>query len=289
MQKSNFEDLMERYQSNEITEYAIYKKLAKITKSEKNSKILDEIAEDELRHYTQWKNLTGKDIAANRLKIWFYVTMAKLFGLTFTLKLMEKGEESAQTNYSQFIGKIEDIESIANDEGKHEQMLLELLDEERLRYVGSIVLGLNDALVELSGSLAGLTLALGNSRVIALTGAIIGIAAALSMAASEFLSTKAEESEKHPFKSSVYTGIAYIFTVGALILPYLIFKNPLISLASMLVIGILIIAFFNYYLSVALDKPFQRLFFEMVFVSLGVAGISFVIGYFVRTFLGVEV
>lgn len=289
MQKSNFEDLMERYQSNEITEYAIYKKLAKITKSEKNSKILDEIAEDELRHYTQWKNLTGKDIAANRLKIWFYVTMAKLFGLTFTLKLMEKGEDSAQTNYSQFIGKIEDIESIANDEGKHEQMLLELLDEERLRYVGSIVLGLNDALVELSGSLAGLTLALGNSRVIALTGAIIGIAAALSMAASEFLSTKAEESEKHPFKSSVYTGIAYIFTVGALILPYLIFKNPLISLASMLVIGILIIAFFNYYLSVALDKPFQRLFFEMVFVSLGVAGISFVIGYFVRTFLGVEV
>lgn len=289
MQKSNFEDLMERYQSNEITEYAIYKKLAKITKSEKNSKILDEIAEDELRHYTQWKNLTGKDIAANRLKIWFYVTMAKLFGLTFTLKLMEKGEDSAQTNYSQFIAKIEDIESIANDEGKHEQMLLELLDEERLRYVGSIVLGLNDALVELSGSLAGLTLALGNSRVIALTGAIIGIAAALSMAASEFLSTKAEESEKHPFKSSVYTGIAYIFTVGALILPYLIFKNPLISLASMLVIGILIIAFFNYYLSVALDKPFQRLFFEMVFVSLGVAGISFVIGYFVRTFLGVEV
>lgn len=289
MQTSNFEDLMERYQSNEITEYAIYKKLAKITKSEKNSKILDEIAEDELRHYTQWKNLTGKDIAANRLKIWFYVTMAKLLGLTFTLKLMEKGEDSAQTNYSQFIGKIENIESIANDEGKHEQTLLELLDEERLRYVGSIVLGLNDALVELSGGLAGLTLALGNSRVIALTGAIIGIAAALSMAASEFLSTKAEKSEKHPLKSSVYTGIAYIFTVGALILPYLIFKNPLISLASMLVIGILIIAFFNYYLSVALDKPFQRSFFEMVFVSLGVAGISFVIGYFVRTFLGVEV
>jgi len=289
MQKSTFQNLIEQYQANEITEYEIYKNLAENTKSKKNSKILRQIAEDELRHYKEWKNITGKDIAPDRGKIWLYVTMAKLFGLTFTLKLMEKGEDSAQTNYSQLKGKVKAIERIAKDEGKHEQLLLELLDEERLQYVGSIVLGLNDALVELTGSLAGLTLALGNSRLIALTGVIIGVAAAMSMAASEFLSTKAEESGKHPLKSSVYTGIAYIFTVWALVLPYLILKNPLLSLTCMLIIGILIIAFFNYYLSVALDKPFRRSFFEMVFVSLGVAGISFGIGYFVRTFLGVEV
>lgn len=289
MQKTNFHNLIEQYQCNEITEYEIYKKLAESTQSEKNSNILRQIAEDELRHYKEWKNLTGKDIGPNRLKIWFYVTLGKLLGLTFALKLMEKGEDSAQTNYLQLKGKVQAIERIAEDEGKHEQLVLELLDEERLRYVGSIVLGLNDALVELTGSLAGLTLALANSRLIALTGVIIGIAAAMSMAASEFLSTKAEGAEKHPLKSSVYTGIAYIFTVCALIFPYLIFTDPLISLALMLAIGILIIAFFNYYLSVALDKPFRRAFLEMAFVSLGVAGISFAIGYFVRTFLGVEV
>lgn len=60
-----------------------------------------------------------------------------------------------------------------------------LLDEERLRYTGSTVLGLNDALMELTGVLAGLTLALRDTKLIVLTGAITGIAAVLSMGVSE--------------------------------------------------------------------------------------------------------
>src|SRR5574341_282925 len=104
------------------------------------------------------------------------------------------------------------------EEDMHEQKLLAMLDEEHLHYVGSVVLGLNDALVELTGALAGLTLALQNTELIALTGLITGIAASLSMAASEYLSTRSEETEKHPFRAAVYTGIAYIITVTLLIL-----------------------------------------------------------------------
>ena len=36
-------------------------------------------------------------------------------------------------------------EEIARDEDHHEEQLIALLDEERLRYVGSMVLGLSDA------------------------------------------------------------------------------------------------------------------------------------------------
>lgn len=215
--------------------------------------------------------------------------MAKTLGITFSLKLMEKGEKSAQENYTDLKDEVENIESVIEDEVRHEEMLLELLDEERLRYVGSIVLGLNDALVELTGGLAGLTLALRKPPLIALSGIIIGIAAALSMAASEYLSTKAEKSEKHPLKSSIYTGIAYIFTVVALVFPYLIFHNPLISLACMLIIGIVIIAIFNYYISVAMNKSFSRAFLEMLILSLTVAAISFGIGYSMRILFGIDV
>jgi VIT1/CCC1 family predicted Fe2+/Mn2+ transporter len=97
-----------------------------------------------------------------------------------------------------------------------------LLDEELLRYAGSIVLGLNDALVELTGALAGFTLALQNTRLIALTGLITGVAAALSMAASEYLSTRSEGGGRSPLRASLYTGTAYIITVFLLILPYLL-------------------------------------------------------------------
>jgi VIT1/CCC1 family predicted Fe2+/Mn2+ transporter len=186
-------------------------------------------------------------------------------------------------------GIVPDIGAIARDEKKHEEALLAMLDEERLRYTGSIVLGLNDALVELTGALAGLTFALQNTRLIAMTGAITGIAAALSMAASEYLSTRAEGGEREPTRAAFYTGLAYIFTVLSLIFPYLVFKNYILCLASTLVVAVLIIAFFNYYISVARDLPFRRRFLEMAGLSLAVAAVSFGIGILMRTVFGVEV
>ena len=90
--------------------------------------------------------------------------------------------------------------------------LLSMLDEEALKYMGSVVLGLNDALVELTGALAGLTFAFQNTKLIALTGLITGISASLSMAASEYLSSRAD-GEENAGRSALYTGIAYIITV----------------------------------------------------------------------------
>lgn len=171
----------------------------------------------------------------------------------------------------------------------HEEKLISMLDEELLHSIGSIVLGLNDALVELTGALAGLTLALQDGALIALTGSITGFAAALSNGASEYLSTKTGQTSKHPLRAALYTGSTYLITVILLILPYMILRNFYLSLALTLGIAVLIIAFFNYYVSVAQDEPFGRRFLEMALISLGVAGVSFLVGYLIRTFLDVDV
>ena len=277
------------YQRSEITEYHIYRRLAETIQASENARIVREIAEDELRHYNQWKGYTGQDVEPRRFRVWKYVWISRILGFTFGIKLMERGEESAQTHYSELVGRIPEAQAIARDENKHEEALIEMLDEERLRYTGSIVLGLNDALVELTGALAGLTLALRDTRLIALTGSITGIAAALSMGASEYLSTQTEETAKSPIKASIYTGTAYILTVLILILPYLILQNYLISLTWTLVAAIAIIALFTYYIGVARDEPFRRRFLEMAGLSLGVAALSFGVGFLVRTVLGVDV
>jgi len=277
------------FQKNEITEHHIYRNLARTIRSPENKRILEAIAADELRHYQEWKAYTQREVSPDRFKIWKYSLISRVFGFTFGIKLMERGEEGAQDNYGQLRTAIEEAEAIARDENEHEEALIALLDEERLRYTGSIVLGLNDALVELTGALAGLTLALQNTRLIALTGLITGIAAALSMAASEYLSTKSEETTKNPLRASIYTGIAYLVTVFVLILPYLLLQNFYLCLACTLVAAILIIAFFNYYVSVAKDVPFRRRFWEMTGLSLGVAALSFAIGFLVRAFLDVDV
>jgi VIT1/CCC1 family predicted Fe2+/Mn2+ transporter len=164
-----------------------------------------------------------------------------------------------------------------------------MLDEERLRYAGSVVLGLNDALVELTGALAGLTLALQNVKLIALSGLITGIAASMSMAASEYLSTRSENTQKQPVRAAVYTGIAYILTVTLLVLPYLLFSNYILDLVIALTLAVLIIAVFNYYISVAKDEPFRKRFIEMTGLSLGVAALSFILGYLIRRLLGIDI
>jgi VIT1/CCC1 family predicted Fe2+/Mn2+ transporter len=277
------------FQKNEITEHHIYAILSRIVKSEHNQKVLHSISEDELRHCGIWKGYSGEDVKPNRLKIWWYVFIARVFGVTFGIKLMEAGEEGAQEAYEEVGQVIPEALKIRDEEEGHEKELIAMIDEEKLRYIGSVVLGLNDALVELTGTLAGLTFALQNARLVGVAGLITGIAASLSMAASEYLSTKAEGGEKNPFKASIYTGIAYVLAVTVLVLPFLLLGNPFISLGIALIGSVVLILVFTFYFSVVREVSFRKRFAEMVAISLGVAGLSFLIGLAVRQFLGIEI
>jgi len=279
------------FQRNEITEHHLYRRLAARVRAPGNRKTLESIAADELSHYQTWRKYTGQDVEPEWGRVWRYDLVSRLLGFTFSVKLMERNEIDVQDCYAQLRGEIpeEELDEIIRQEYQHEDTLLALLDEERLRYTGSIVLGLNDALVELTGALAGLTLALQNTRLIALVGLITGVAAALSMAASEYLSTKAQETRKQPVRAALYTGVAYLATVLVLILPYLLLTGYVLALGLTLVAAVTIIALFNYYISVARDEPFTGRFLEMATLSLGIAAFSFLIGYLARTFLGVEI
>lgn len=276
-------------QQNEITEYSVYTQLSNLTKSPQDKQVLRTIAEEEKKHAGFWETQTGKKVTPRKLIVFFYVLIARILGLTFAVKLMEKGEELAQINYKEIAKEIPFAQTIEKQEEEHEKKLLGLLNEEKLKYVGSMVLGVNDALVELTGALAGLTFALQNTKLIALTGLITGIAASLSMAGSEYLSTKAEGHDKNPIKAAVYTGIMYVITVFLLILPFYVFANVFMALGATLVTAIIIIFFFTFYISVAQDLPFKKRFLEMVTISLGVSAITFVIGLIIRQFLGIEV
>ncbi|WP_238907616.1 MULTISPECIES: VIT1/CCC1 transporter family protein [Clostridium] len=282
--------LVEKMQIDEITEYYIYSKVAKGIKNDNNRKVLEKIANEEKAHSYVWKKYTNKEAKPKKLKVFWYVLISRILGFTFALKLLEKGEEAAGINYDIIAKEIPKAKEIADDEDRHEKELLGLLDEEKLKYVGSMVLGLNDALVELTGTLAGLSLAIQNTRIIALSGLITGISATLSMASSEFLSARSE-GRKDALKSCTYTGIAYLFTVIILILPFLLLppEDYLVALGIMIASVVLIIAGFNYYISIAKDLKFKRRFLEMTGISLGVAVISFGIGILVKKFLGIDI
>lgn len=283
-------DIIKKMQQGELTESVIYEKTSRFAKGEENRNTLKRLSAEERAHYELWKNITGVEMKVQRFKVFWFVFIARILGFTFAMKLMERGEQASQDEYLQIAEEVPESVHVRKQEEEHEKALLEILDEESLQYVGSMVLGLNDALVELTGSLAGFTFAMQNTRLIALSGLIIGISATFSMASSEFLAARSEGRDD-ALKSCTYTGIAYLFTVVALIAPYLIFPNSqyLLALICMLVIVVLIIAGFTYYTSVAQDQLFKRRFLEMAIISVSVAVISFFVGVAAKAFLGVDI
>ncbi len=276
-------------QKSEITEHVIYTKIAANSIDPHNREVLTRIAAEELDHYRIWKRYTKQDIAPDLLRVWFYYLIAWLLGMTFTLKLMEGVEKRAQSVDQALPFTIPEHAIILKNEVDHERELIALIDEERLKYVGSVVLGLNDALVEFTGTLAGLTFALQNTRIIAVVGLVMGVAASLSMGASEYLSQRSDEGSTDPVKASVYTGFTYIITVALLITPFLLISDPFSALMVTLLAAVVIIFVFTFYVSVAKDLPFYRRFAEMAAISLGIAGISFLIGIAIRFVLNVNV
>ena len=294
-----------RFQYLELTEARIYEKLAKREKNAHNRKVLQQIADDEVRHYKFWKDYSGQEVASSRLRVAWFSLLARLLGITFCVNLLERDEVNIAAEYRNILDVIPAARPIMEEEEAHEQHLLAMLDEERLRYTGSIVLGLNDALVELTGALAGLTFAFQNLQqnlqLVALAGLVTGIAAAMSMAASEFLATRTEADNRNPLRAAFYTGIAYLVTVFLLVLPYLYLASqphaaPLWGLSVLhqalgatLLIGVGIVAAFNYYVSVAQHQPFRRRFIEMCSISGGVALLSYGVGVLLRGWFNISV
>lgn len=276
-------------QRNEITEHQIYKRLAQTQKDAGNRAVLDKIAADELRHYNIWMKYTGREVSPSQWYIRKFYWISRLFGITFGIKLMEKEEEKAQINYAEIGREIPEAIAIGKDESEHEAQLIGLLKEDKLEYIGSIVLGLNDALVEILGTLAGLTFALQNTKLVALAGIIAGIAGALSMSSSEYLSNKSEGKHEGAVKSALFTGMAYLVAVVFLVAPYLIFTSPFTALLVAVFDSILVVFVYSYYISVANDQPFRRRFSEMVILSTVVGLISFGLGYLVRILFGIDV
>ena len=158
------------------------------------------------------------------------------------------------------------------------------MDEDDDHY-GSLVLGISDALIEMTGVLAGLTFALKDLKLVALSGLVTGIAASLSMGASEFLSKRAESREILPIKAAFYTLASYLFVVILLISPYLLIEQErfglelhILALSLTLCMGVIVVAGFNKWISVKQNQPFFSRFLEMLGILAIVTAISYVIG-----------
>lgn len=279
-----------KQQQNEMDDFTIYSMLSLSDKNEANQTIFRKIAKEEQGHYTYLKTYTHQELQPRRYVVLFYLFLSKIVGISFTLKFLEGREEGAKAFYKELILTDPKAQEIYEQEIHHEIELIDMLHDKKLLYAGAIVLGMNDALVELTGTLSGIALAFDKSVVVGVTGLIMGIAASLSMAGSAYLESKENVGDDvNPLTYSLYTGVSYILTTAILVAPFFIFEKISIAIIWMFGSALVAIFLYNFYISVAKDLSFWKRVREMSYITFGVALISFGIGYVVKHYFGIEI
>lgn len=279
---------------NEYRDWIVYRELERIEQDPGFKKILAALIEQEAEDLAFWRTLsTQKEFHVSPLYLAAIRLMRRMFGLAFTAKLLENRERAAVRDYTDFLPHADAatrarVEKIIEHEKAHEKTLINKIHEEKMDFMGNIVLGLNDGLIELTGALVGFASALGDHLLVALTGAITGISASLSMAASAYLQAQYEDG-KDAKKAALYTGIAYITVVIILIAPFLLLADLIAAIAVMGVAIFAIIGAVTFYGSVVFDRSWGREFSQMALMSIGVASIAFAIGTLFRDLLGVSI
>lgn len=291
-----------QFARDELLDHLAYGALARRQRDAANKSLLHGFADQERVHSEFWARLAGDrlaDVKVPRARLFGLLLLSRLLGFAFAIRQLERGEEETVARYEKMLsagvldeGAAARLREILEEERSHERAVESRLSDERVAYLGSAVLGLNDALIELTGGLTGLVSSIGDPLVIGFSGLVVGLAASMSMAASNFLSVgfsgNAEGDRPRPMKAALYTGVAYLIVVLVLVAPFFVAERR-IALAAMWTVAVAIIAGFSYYSSVVLEASFRRLFLQMLLLGLGIAVITFAIGRTISGIFGISV
>jgi len=284
------ETTQERFCSEEYSAHKIYSTLARNPLLPRNYReIFNKTSREEYRHYLFWKQYSKNCTVKNLwLKILLYNILTLLFGVTFVLKLLERSENKAVSEYSS-LGEstgipLSNLKTIIEEELVHENTFVSSISESRVKYLGSIALGISDALVELTGIYAGSLGAFANPLVSGLTGLLAGLSASISMTIASYMQAKSSRLEK-PQIAALFTGLAYITVTLLLSLPYFILTSLLSAFTSMILIAVAISIYMAIYTAVLGEKSFKREAAETTGLLLGVSILLYVIGRLIGSYL----
>lgn len=274
-----------RQARTELTEHIVYGALAAHEKHPANKAALERLSAQEKTHYDFWRTLLPQTLEPKPHTLTVFITpfLRAVFGATFTTKLLEGHEKESIATYQSILGDVPAthqarLKQIIEDEKSHELALIGEIKERRVAYLGFIVLGLADAIVEITGVHAGFLGVTGETLIAGVAGVIVGFAAAISMGSASYLQAK-QDPDKSAFISGFATGGAYLCSVVLLAFPYFLIRSMIPAFVISTSIGIILIALFTFYGAIVFEnRKFWREFFEATGLMLATAVATFVWG-----------
>ena len=282
-----------RYCEDEFTDHLVYHRLAEREKDQAKKNILEQLSKQEEDHYRFWNSLIQSH--SPKIKhgfIGFVIVLRYVFGLTFVIKFLERHEEHVIDEYksvlSEFKGKDQEyLEKMIGEEEKHEKYFISQINEGVVKYLGFIVLGLADAIIEISGVHAGFLGITSSTTMAGVAGLVVGFAAAISMGAAAYLQAK-QDPTRNPVTSAIITGISYILAVTLLALPYFLTGYMVFAFTISLLAALLLTAYFTFYSAILFDRSFSREFLESAGLTLATAAATFFFGELIGRLFGIH-
>lgn len=234
---------------DELFDLSLYKSLRQVfPRDAEMQRTLDELIAVEAHHLAFWQKFFTLPLdrldGGRRLKLWFIVSLCRLFGATAVHLVLEAIEVYGVRKYlslwrsyqNQPLGAA--LQDILKDEFKHEDVLVTRLTERKINAekIRNIFLGLNDGLVEILGAVSGFFGAFDDAMTVLMAAATTAVAGAISMGAGafgalnseqevrrteagkrRFLGETSEQTEmtEQPFQSALFVAGAYF--LGALV------------------------------------------------------------------------
>lgn len=284
---------LRKYVIDEFSDYVIYRSLAKVERDVNRREILSNLSKKEYEHYMFWLQLTNyQPKPPSELRIALIIVLRRLLGLVFIAKLLERHERSVVKWYRELSHVLppkerETLFHIMKEEEEHERMLLGQIEEAIVKYLGYVVLGLADAIIEISGVHAGFLGATNVTILAGMAGLVVGFAASISMAVAVYLQAK-QTPTIVPFKAAILTGITYISTVILQALPFFLTPHIFIAFTASIAVSITLIAGFTYYGAVIRDVDSSREIISNIALTLGTAAATYLFGEMLSNWLGIK-
>src|SRR5579864_1079523 len=281
---------------DEYTDHMVYKRLAERShsKNPKMKEILTTLSNTEYKHYEFWKKYApDAKIKADTLAIYITLFLRLIFGYSFAIKYLEKHEATVIRRYKSIKDTIpeadqREFDEMVRDEEEHENTFMEQMQGRYLKYISFIILGLADAIVEISGIHAGSLGIYHSTEITGLAGIVAGAAASIAMASAAYAQAK-QGFQGSAAISAVFTGVSYFINAIVLAAPYFFTSSQEIAIGVSIILAIFIIAFVSYYNSVVSQSHFLRDFGELAGIMLGASVALFFFGLLIRSVFGITI
>ncbi|QQG48482.1 MAG: rubrerythrin family protein [archaeon] len=292
---SSLPSVAKKRMSDEYTDSILYERLSRtVSKESPFSEALRQLSATEHRHYEFWKRYApGEEPTVARAKLYWVLFLRRLFGLTFASRYLDRHESNVINDYkgmSQMIPPEDraSFEEMVADEQDHEKAFELKIESSAIQYISFVVLGLADALVEITGIHAGSLGIYNRTEYAGLAGVVAGAAASLAMASAAF--AQAKQGFKGSARlSAIYTGVSYFITAIILATPYFLTPSMIYALSSSMVLAVIIVTLITYYSTVISGKPFLRDFLEIVVIMLAVTVVLYFFGSFIGVSTGIRI